>query len=121
MAPGSVEGSTSAGPLCFSESFTVGAGAPHRGLASHRVLLAGAIHGSQRSSGCLVIERAAADVIGVAASGVSVYSLDMSDGVFPRATVDHCARQQRDLGDPPAVLFALDLDYERHSTPRVPR
>jgi hypothetical protein len=40
--------------------------------------------------------------------------LNARNGVVPALAVDQDAREIRDLGNPPAVVFALELDVEVH-------
>jgi hypothetical protein len=41
--------------------------------------------------------------------------LDAGDGLIPVLTIGHDARQRGYLGEPAAVVFALNFNRERHS------
>jgi hypothetical protein len=47
-------------------------------------------------------------------------ALRIADGLLARGSVTHHARYLEDLRDPPAVIFAVEFDGERHD-PMIPR
>jgi len=40
---------------------------------------------------------------------------DLGQGIVARFAVSHTARQIRDVGEPPATHFALNLDFQVHA------